>query len=1039
LSTSDSTSTFSKSKTQSLPETLSTSDQLTLKQSVSVTLPETLTGSDMITAKPSSITLRETITSSDQLTPVQSIIQSLPETLSTSDQLTPIKSKNVNLPETLSSSDATASITQSRTITLPETLSSSDSTTSITQSRTITLPETLSSSDATTFISKTFIKNLSETLSSSDGTTASAIHRITLPETLSSSDSTTSITQSRTITLPETLSSADNTAPIQTKSITLSDTLASADTIKTAALYNTTLTESLALSDTIENTESLHTTLTESLGLSDAITTTTSLHLSLQESMNMLSSVTVAKNLAPNQDLVDNSQTQITVDPAKPQLVIVDSNAALSQITIPSTVTNPTINYSSITQTSGSVTSVQITNQLNITKNNGNSQTEVKVTIPASTSITGTSWNGVLELPTVQSSANLNFPVSSGQVATPQIVIGLGSSVPLTFSQPVRILLVGQAGQHVGFFHNTSTVTEITAICTSDDVSGMPSGANECKIDVPTGMALWTFHFTGFATWSSSSAPSAAPAAASAPASSGAGGGSVGVGPSSGPSFGSSGPGASEVGQGGILTELKILDVSYDTCDTNTVKILVAYSDNNPSIILRTSVSGIVSATPAKEQPFAAENENATIKKLVYEAPINSKEKTFEVLALQAVGHDIYSVGKTIEVTDCHGEVSFEGEQTIVPLEIDTSSPRIFDVKFQLDNGTKIPSSEDNHVINSGSITVYAIVDSKTSLDNVELRFVKTGDPLTSYNTVKMNVAPTQISNSTYLISGTISKDIMQAPALTYWISVHNSAGKITSSNSYSIGVMPSYPVVGNIDLDTQIARIEGTTAHPTAYYTNNSTGPVYGRVVLLVNGTVSYASPSQIFATGQNVVSLQWKAPTVGKISQYQLQARAEIFGKSIDMVPSYVTTFPGTSSLSISKLANVTDISIGNSTVAKASTLYSSFKNDGTMRFKVTASDGTCVIGASDNCLVTKSTLGLAGNFKSVTIGDHIYRIRYTGPDDALERFSITSVDSMSGNWKVEIDSVNSMLPLAQAMDDVTLKVKYRAIELPFITAHQ
>jgi len=745
--------------------------------------------------------------------------------------------------------------------------------------------------------------------------------------------------------------------------------------------------------------------------------------------------MTPAKNLAPDQDLVENSQTQVTVNPSKPQLVIVDSNAALSQISVPSTVTNPTINYSSIKQTSGSSVSVQITNQLNITKDtNGDSQTEVKVTIPANTNITGTSWNGVLDLPTVQSSANLNYPVASGQVATPQVVINLGSSISLTFNQPVRLLFVGQAGKHVGFFHNTTTVTEIAATCTSDSISGMPSGANECKINVGSDLAIWTKHFTGFGTWSSSSSSSstssAAPAASS---SSGAGGGAVGA----GPSFGSSGPGVSG-GQGGILPELKILDVSYDTCDTNTVKILVSYSDNNPSVILRTSISGVVQAVPAKEQPFAAENENATTKRLVYEAPLNSKEQTFEVLALQAVGHNIYSVGKTIDVTECHGEISFENEQSIVPIEVDTNAPRIFDTKFQLDNSTKIPSSEDNHVISSGSVTVYTIVDSKTSLDDVELRFAKT-DNLANYNTVKMNVVPLQISNSTYLVSGTISKDAIQAPAVSYWISVHNSAGKTVSSDVYSIGVKPSYPVIGNLDLDTKMARIEGTTAHPTAYYTNNSTGPVYGRVVLLVNGNVLYASPSQVFAPGQTTVNLQWKTPTVGKISQYQLQARAEIFGKSIDTVSWPVTTFPGTAILPLSQLANVSDISIGNTTVAKASTLYSSFKNDGTMNFKVTASDGTCVIGAGNDCLVTKSTLGLAGNFKTVTVGDQVYRVRYTGADDPLERFSITSIDSMSGNWKVEIDSANSLLPMAHAMDDVSLKVKYRAVELPFVTENQ
>src|SRR6185437_15405455 len=97
--------------------------------------------------------------------------------------------------------------------------------------------------------------------------------------------------------------------------------------------------------------------------------------------------------------------------------------------------------------------------------------------------------------------------------------------------------------------------------------------------------------FTGFGTWSSSSSStsssSTSSTASSVSSSSGAGGGAVGA----GPSFTSSGP-----------------DVSYDTCDTNTVKILVSYSDNNPSVILRTSISGVVQAVPAKEQPFAAEN-----------------------------------------------------------------------------------------------------------------------------------------------------------------------------------------------------------------------------------------------------------------------------------------------------------------------------------------------------------------------------------------------------------------------------------------------
>ena len=36
--------------------------------------------------------------------------------------------------------------------------------------------------------------------------------------------------------------------------------------------------------------------------------------------------------------------------------------------------------------------------------------------------------------------------------------------------------------------------------------------------------------------------------------------------------------------------------------------------------------------------------------------------------------------------------------------------------------------------------------------------------------------------------------------------------------------------------------------------------------------------------------------------------------------------------------------------------------------------------------------------------------FRVRYSGTNDTLERFSITSVDPIVGTWKVEIDSDRS-----------------------------
>jgi hypothetical protein len=505
--------------------------------------------------------------------------------------------------------------------------------------------------------------------------------------------------------------------------------------------------------------------------------------------------------------------------------------------------------------------------------------------------------------------------------------------------------------------------------------------------------------------------------------------GAVGVGPSG---AGAAAPGAF----GGILaTQLKIYQVSYDVCQNNTVKILVGYTGNNPTVFLRTSLTGVVQAQLAAEQPYAQENVKDTLQKLVYIAPIDKKEQSFEVVAVQAAGGNINSVGKTIEVTGCKETINFENPRQIQPIQIDLSAPRIFDLKFQLGNGTKIPSSATASYVNSQSIKVYGIVYSPTPIDRAELRFVKTGNPLGEFTSVKMETLPL-ISNTTYTISGVIPKEMVTAPAMTYWIDVHNSAQKTTDSDQYSIGVRPDYGAAGKLEMDLRPTTAEGTIAHPSAYFANNATGPLYGVVSLVVDGNVVYTSSPQLFENGQTRVNLEWKIPTISQLTGHKVQAVAEFYGQPFMTDGTTVVTFPASKSIPLSNMVPIETIYQNNSTIAKASILYSSFKNEGTMRFKVTAPDGTCVIGGSVDCLVTSSTIGFPGSIKSVIIGDQVYRVRYSGPDSALERFSITSVDPIVGPWKVEIDSQTGLLPQAQAMNDVFLKVKYRDFDTSLIT---
>ena len=76
-------------------------------------------------------------------------------------------------------------------------------------------------------------------------------------------------------------------------------------------------------------------------------------------------------------------------------------------------------------------------------------------------------------------------------------------------------------------------------------------------------------------------------------------------------------------------------------------------------------------------------------------------------------------------------------------------------------------------------------------------------------------------------------------------------------------------------------------------------------------------------------------------------------------------------------------------------------------------------------------ESTAGHRGNLVSVTVKDQIYGVRYSGPDNPLEWFTITSVEPIVGKWNVELESEEEIAPRAHAMDNVFLKVNYRLLQ--------
>jgi len=160
-------------------------------------------------------------------------------------------------------------------------------------------------------------------------------------------------------------------------------------------------------------------------------------------------------------------------------------------------------------------------------------------------------------------------------------------------------------------------------------------------------------------------------------------------------------------------------------------------------------------------------------------------------------------------------------------------------------------------------------------------------------------------------------------------------------------------------------------------------------------------------------------------------MQTQLEVYDKSYITSEATLDTFARTKIVSVSDQSAIVPATdeLGN-IIARPAMMYSS--NEGSGAFRVTAPDGTCVIGAG--CLVEESTFKHRGGIDSVLIDGHMYRVRYSGDDSPLERFSITSLDSVLGEWNVTIED-NSMFTAAAA-EDVSIKVQYRAERSPLVT---
>jgi hypothetical protein len=112
----------------------------------------------------------------------------------------------------------------------------------------------------------------------------------------------------------------------------------------------------------------------------------------------------------------------------------------------------------------------------------------------------------------------------------------------------------------------------------------------------------------------------------------------------------------------------------------------------------------------------------------------------------------------------------------------------------------------------------------------------------------------------------------------------------------------------------------------------------------------------------------------------------------------------------------------------VIQGSLFTSARGEESDVNLRITTSNGQCVIGQSSDCLVTESTRKPGEIYSIVTIDDVNYKIRYSGDDVRLEKFSIVPEDS---NSKIDIDNWNVEILKDEQPSRFYYKVSYVALE--------
>ncbi|MDD3269680.1 MAG: S-layer homology domain-containing protein [Syntrophomonadaceae bacterium] len=123
----------------------------------------------------------------------------------------------------------------------------------------------------------------------------------------------------------------------------------------------------------------------------------------------------------------------------------------------------------------------------------------INVSIPEGTQTTGPlEWDGAINLPQLLSPNDIMLDSLNNADVNAAIEIGFPDTTRI-FSQPVKIIIPGQAGKLAGWILN-GKFTPITCLMKTDSANDLEKN-NEGYLNVGDDLIIWTNHFTTFVTY----------------------------------------------------------------------------------------------------------------------------------------------------------------------------------------------------------------------------------------------------------------------------------------------------------------------------------------------------------------------------------------------------------------------------------------------------------------------------------------------------------------------------------------------------------